>query len=308
MVVSQRPTIALLVLAAAGVGISGIACGDDTPSTPIPTLSPRPMPAEPLPTFLVPNGNLSNLDPELARLTEKIITSDETVLRIAGTSPLFVGSVGPAYSGRDPETGAELLVGSFATVTLTQPQDHDRIEVPSGSLKSYYEAWPDDLQARYSAYTSRVTEFHVENITQFQVHVDLAERRVAYIDFMTWAHQDQVAEYLGTQDYKLSAGPERARRIAEQHPGVSQLLEGKGASTFGGSYKWGEHHFASLIARWDSSEQVEADLPVVVDQDRLTGDYRSETVHIAHSNIWELEILIDMDSEQVIQARPREGD
>src|SRR3990172_4937374 len=309
--VLPRRTLACCVLAAAGVGIAGIACDDGSPRTPLPTLSPRPMPAEPLPTFLVDEisaNGFSDLDPDLQRLTEEVISSDETILRIAGTSPLNVGSIGPAYSGRDPETGAEVLIGSFATVTLTAPQDHERIEVPTGEEKSYYHAWPDDLQARYPAYASRTAEFHVQNLTQFQVHVDLAQRRVVNVDFMVWAIEGQVAEYLGGQDYQISEGPERARRIADKDQAVRRVLEGKDAAIIGGSDDWGEHHFAWLIARWDSSEQVEADLPVIVDQDPITGDYRSEVVHIADDNIWELEMLIDMDSNQLIQARPREGD
>lgn len=321
------PSAALLVILAVSVASCGDGSSTTLDGTPRPTLTLPPIPPEPIPTTLVASrqGSPHVLPAGLADLTREIIENDPYVARLADGHAFFVEGIGGWYYGTDPETGDDLLVATVADVTLGTPVNHERIELPGAAPRStLYALWPDDVQSRYDFFRHSINEYRLANIGRFSVEVDFHTEKVIDIDFLPTS-PDEVAENLASTDdsgtrhvndpslpseielgalYKgLEEGSELTREIVDRHALLNELLdEAERVQVFGGP------RFGLVYANWESSVQIIGDYPVIVDEDKETGDYRSVVVAMDEQFVRALTVRVDLQREEIIDLDPDEGD
>jgi hypothetical protein len=218
--------------------------------------------------------------------------------------------VGGYYAGADPETGEELMIGTVAHVTLTKAVSHGDITLPIDNRRPYYYEWPDDLQARYSPFFDATVSYHIEKVTDFDVQVDLARRRVVNFIFSFPSNSDSKAIEATPTDFDpvadLQQKSAKVSSIAENDPAVAAALsDGKLTIRFAYEYQAGEHHFGLYVAYKDGTAKLRGDWLEIVDSDRSTGDYRSETIHVVTEIANELDVTVDLDARKVIGIEAR---
>jgi hypothetical protein len=59
------------------------------------------------------------------------------------------------------------------------------------------------------------------------------------------------------------------------------------------------------VAYKDGTAKLQGDWPEIVDSDRSTGDYRSETIHVVTETANELDVTVDLDAHKVIGIEAR---
>jgi len=136
------------------------------------------------------------------------------------------------------------------------------------------------------------------------------------IGFVSGSGTDQVIEYVGPTteasrpDTSLdNPDSQRVKSIAEKDAAVAAILEALDTDgSFAYSYDWGDHEFGYFQARTENGGPLEGDWPEIIDQDRVSGDYRSEVLHLATDFAREVTVILDLDAERVISIRSSAGD
>lgn len=294
-------SLCLAVLAACTSGGSGEPTAISsalTQGSPRPTLTLGPVQAS---TFLL--VDTPDLTAEQSQEMRDIILKDPVVVDLAMGSDVSISKVGGSFFGKDPQSGKWMLIGATAHLTLSPPANHDRITLPTAGRRPYYNEWPHDLQAKYSPYTEALRHYRVENLSEFDIEVDLHSRSVVDVEagFAVLDSEQKMKLLDATPSFDTSPGPDsaRARSIAENDPAVTAGLSGAGLSGCL-TFQLGQHRFASCLGHWDAARDVAGDWPEVIDQDPTTGDYRSEIIHAAQDGASALTVFVDLDSGKVI--------
>jgi hypothetical protein len=308
-----------MVIAAAAFTFSTAACSGGSTSSvrPRPTLTLRA--TTPHATILVEQQRVPNIaltSDQKQRVTE-IIEADPVVGELIDGSTMFVEHIGAYFDGTDPETGKDLLVGGVAHITLSRPVTHERFEVTAAGRRPYYAQWPDELQSRYPPhFTGSSSLSRLKNIEKFDVNVEFDFMRVVYIYFPLGS-TDEVAEYIGEkppfdlQELISNGGRDfdAVKTVVESDPAVAAILEAMDPDqTYGTTYDLGEHKFGYYHAQAEDGLELEGDWPEIIDGDKTTGDYRSETIHIVEDFVREVSVTVDMDIGKVIGITTSEGD
>jgi hypothetical protein len=156
--------------------------------------------------------------------------------------------------------------------------------------------------------------YHVENLTRFNVSVDPVRGRVVNIEFYpSGPDETQQAERLDLAEFEQSFDAtsdesEAAERIATSHAAVKEVIGDRESLVRTVTYAPGEHRFGTVYLDWEGGGPLEGDWPVMVDRDPDTWDYRSETIHVTKRFASELEVTVDLHTEQVISMEAFEGD
>ena len=328
---------ALSVAVATSVGAFVVGCGGDDSGQ---SGGPRPTLTQPAGDGLIGivlDGNPQDrLDPAYSELTEEIIRSDSLLSELSEGTYFTIGGLGDSreiggwYSGIDVETGNPLLIGTLARVRFFRGVTRDSVELPEASLRRYYESFPVALRAIYPAFIERTETWRLEDVTEFEVTVDIQRERVVevmppyeiqvpfgetpgptvrapYADYLNDSNTlEEQLRYL--QD--MGDGSGVAEVIAENRE-LSEALEWPGRTSLSySSLEFGGHHFGYARAYWGDDEvpSLSGDFPLVVDRDSETGDYRSELVYFDNEFARHINVTVDLDWKRIISVEPDEGD
>jgi hypothetical protein len=70
------------------------------------------------------------------------------------------------------------------------------------------------------------------------------------------------------------------------------------------AFQYGEASLAYGGAAWDSSDDVEADWRILIDQDLETGEYETDMIHFTAEHINAISVTIDLDRGEIISIHP----
>jgi len=90
--------------------------------------------------------------------------------------------------------------------------NHDSIAVPYDSIRPFYWDWPDDLQSRYAPFEEHTRTYRVSNLTEFEINVEFATRRVIKVSL-------EFGAYGSAQTYQpLDPTPSAPRQTCSSIP------------------------------------------------------------------------------------------
>jgi hypothetical protein len=267
----------------------------------------------PLVTSGTSSGTSTTLTPEGRQRVEEIVRQDPVMAEITGDVPYTVQNFGPWYDGPVPSTGEDLFIGGTATVVLSTPIAHVERDWPVTGTRPYYPSWPADARAKYLLYTETTERQAVDNLSHMQVLVDLSRGKLAEITVISETQYGQkvTASHVEPTPEVSIGAPQNASDILNGDDRVAALLAGRTHQTGASfTYVWGNLHFATVEIAFDQPQDIDADWPILIQFDNVSGGYETDTIHFTATAMQYLTIAIDLDKGEVAWIGPgqRHGD
>jgi hypothetical protein len=272
-----------------------------------------PAPGRPLRTPGPPPG-YPTLTPKKVAQVEEIIRRDKTIIEAVSGHEYSVTEIGPraVQSAQNPDE--YILSGAIARVRLAEAVQEVDLDWPAAISRPFYYYWPSDLQAEYRPYRDHTQRFTVRNFKEIQqLWIDLDRKKVVEVLISS----EGISEESGGQSViypaytpdSVPGGEEAAREILGGNTQLQQMIaEHDGRITSIQSYVLGDRWFASVLVRWKQHDEIEADWPLMIDQDHESGDYTTRVVHFKTRGVDQLLVKVDLDERSVISIEPGQSD
>lgn len=199
------------------------------------------------------------------------------------------------------------LIGAGGTIKLAEPIPLWRAEWPARSDRPQYHRWPAEARARHLPYDDEDTQtLDVQNLKEVYFSVDLDREKVVSVNTYSFVEGTKITYPPMPSVSPVPEGEERAREIFDADPTVQSILEGRPlyGPGFFRAFRYGDVSLAYGGVAWDSSDDVEADWVILLDQDLETGEYENETIHFTAEHINSINVTIDLDRGEVIGIHP----